>query len=33
MIEEKYDARINNLNATLNDKKSNYFKKKKKKRA
>ena len=26
MLDEYYDARINELNATLNDKKSNYFK-------
>ena len=26
MLDEYYDSRINELNATLNDKKSNYFK-------
>ena len=33
MLDEYYDARINELNATLNDKKSNYFKIATKKRA
>ena len=33
MLDEYYDSRINELNATLNDKKSNYFKIATKKRA
>ncbi len=33
MLDEYYDTRINELNATLNDKKSNYFKIATKKRA